>query len=188
MVYRQILVRLGWLKPQEPAITITHISCRAAIDADIEPLMALRDLSWREAYQGIIPHNALYKMLHGRQQGWWHASLKHNCLQVLTVNGTLAGYGAFGRNRHASLAYTGEIIELYLSPAYQGIGLGKYLFEDCQRHLHKARLKPFLVWSLADNHRACQFYQRQGGKLINESIEKFGSTALTKLAFGFDST
>ena len=148
--------------------------------------MALRDLSWREAYQGIIPHNALHKMLNGRQQGWWHASLKHNCLQVITVHGVLAGYGAFGRNRHASLAYTGEIIELYLSPAYQGIGLGKYLFEDCQSQLYRSKLNPFLVWSLADNHRACQFYQRQGGKVIEESYENFGAHSLKKLAFGFD--
>ena len=155
--------------------------------ADIDELMDLREDSWREAYQGIIPHGALQSMLTGRGEKWWQASVRHGALRVITLDEELAGYAAFGRNRHINLPYTGEIIEIYMAPVFQGLGLGKRLLEDARYQLKRMQFTPYLVWALEENERACAFYLRQGARPVGETYETFGTQTLRKIAFGFPS-
>lgn len=153
--------------------------------SDIPLLMDLREESWREAYQGMIPHKALQKLLNTRVETWWRASIRHGALRVVTMDEEVAGYAALGRNRYMGLPYAGEIIELYLDPVFQGVGLGRLLFEDTAQALKKGGLYPFLIWALEDNERACRFYLNMGGEPVGESYETFGTRAFRKIAFGF---
>ena len=106
-------------------------------------------------------------------------------MRVLTLDEELAGYAAIGRNRHLSLPYPGEIIELYLAPVFQGVGLGKVLFRDAEDSLRKRGLYPFIVWVLEENDCACRFYERMGGAPLGEAYGNFGARSFRKIAYGF---
>ena len=55
--------------------------------------------------------------------------------RVAEIDGEVAGYSTYGRNRVPSMPYSGEIFELYLSPQHQGMGLGRRLFGAARREL-----------------------------------------------------
>jgi len=142
--------------------------------------------AWRVAYQGIIPHLPLERMLARRGMGWWDSALgPSKPLLVLDFGGEPAGYATFGRSRIGRTPFQGEIFELYLHPIYQGLGFGERLFAAARKKLAERRLKGVVVWALADNEAACNFYRRLGGKAVAEGAERFGDVTLRKLAFAW---
>ena len=157
---------------------------RPARPKDADALAAAYEEAWRGAYQGIIPHLDLERMIARRGAVWWERVLRRRAsLLVLDFGGQVAGYVTFGRCRIGRGPYRGEIFELYLCPTYQGLGLGTKLFDGARQKLREWRLHGLLVWALADNEAACDFYIRLGGRPIAEGAESFSGTILRKIAF-----
>jgi N-acetylglutamate synthase-like GNAT family acetyltransferase len=90
---------------------------------------------------------------------------------VLEVHGKIAGYATLGANRSRTLRVRGEIYELYIEPAYQGLGFGRRLFQCGSRAAGVARLGPFVVWALEDNAQATAFYRALGGEPVAHGVE-----------------
>jgi len=84
------------------------------------------------------------------------------------------------------LAFSGEIFELYLAPEYQGAGLGRRMFEAERGDLAAHGYLSFVVWALAGNDRAVEFYRRLGGSVVRRAPERFGLETRERIAFGFD--
>ena len=149
-------------------------------------LAAAYEEAWRNAYQGVIPHLSLERMIARRGLRWWESALrKRTPLLVLDFGGAAAGYVTYGRCRLGRTPFQGEIFELYLHPIYQGFGLGEKLFDGARMRLAELRLKGLLVWALTDNESACGFYLRLGGKPVAEGAESFGDVSLRKVAFAW---
>jgi len=166
------------------SVDVAHI--RPARPKDAPALASAYEDAWRGAYQGIIPHLSLERMIARRGLRWWEHSLRKRApLLVLDFGGAAAGYVTFGRCRLGREPFQGEIFELYLHPTYQGLGLGEKLFDGARARLGEMRLKGLLVWALADNEAACSFYLRLGGKPMAEGAESFGEVSLRKIAFAW---
>ena len=167
-------------------MTVDVVHIRPARSKDAQALASAYEEAWRSAYQGIIPHISLQRMIAKRGLGWWEGALRRKSpLLVLDFGGEAAGYVTFGRSRLARSQFQGEIFELYLHPVYQGLGLGEKLFDGARMRLVELRLKGLLVWALTDNDSACAFYLRLGGKPIAEGAERFGDISLRKVAFAW---
>ncbi|MDE2577767.1 MAG: GNAT family N-acetyltransferase [Hyphomicrobiales bacterium] len=161
-------------------------SIRAARVGDADAVAAVHDAAWREAYRGIIPGAALEAMVARRGPVWWRSAIRRGSrLLVLEFDRTIAGYVSHGRNRVSSVPYAGEIFELYLSPAFQGLGFGRRLFEAAREDLAGAGYLSFVVWALADNDRATGFYRSMGGREVRRAPERFGQESRPRVAFGF---
>lgn len=164
----------------------TSIAVRKGKAADAKGLASIFQLSWQQAYQGIIPHLHLESLIRRRNADWWKTALKaNNDLLVLELDGKLAGYATLGACR-SNGERRGEIYELYLSPKFQGLGLGEHLFEACRHRLDQRMLSGLIVWALADNTAAAHFYWRRGGRPIARTYEQFGASRLEKIAFAWD--
>jgi ribosomal protein S18 acetylase RimI-like enzyme len=112
----------------------TTIEIRRARPSDAEPLSATHDLAWRTAYQGIIPGPELDKLINRRGAEWWEGAIfKGSRISILVFGGTVAGYTNCGRNRSWSLAYAGEIYELYMRPEFQRRGFGRKARSGAER-------------------------------------------------------
>src|SRR5690606_11910164 len=117
---------------------------------------------------------------------WWDRAIQRGTgILVLEASGSVIGYATYGSNRARNLPQRGEVYELYIAPAYQGVGLGTDLFLAARTELLRNRLDPMLVWALADNEPACHFYRNAGGRQIARTVERFGDTTLAKIAFGW---
>ncbi len=141
--------------------------------------------SWLLAYRGIIPQIHLESLIRRRDKAWWqNATRAGEGLLVLEVAGKVAGYATFGRARGRG-KMQGEIYEIYLAPSYQGIGLGEHLFEGARYALDERRLNGLVVWALADNEIAADFYWRRGGRPFGRTKEKVGGVLLDKIGYSW---
>lgn len=163
------------------------IDIRKAEPRDAAAIADVHHDAWRGAYSGIIPHRALTKMINRRGPDWWANAIRRAAtVLVVEIGGKLAGYATIGRNRARELPQQGEIYELYLSPEYQGIGLGSRLFAAARKKLADSGLRGMVVWALEDNGGALSFYEGAGGRDIAEGVEVFDQKALKKVAFVWD--
>lgn len=165
--------------------TVT-IEIRRARPADAAALAATHDDAWLGSYRGIIPGTELEKLVQRRGPTWWDGAIrKGSRVSLFCFGDTLAGYANYGRNRARSLPYDGEIYELYMRPEFQGLGFGRRLFQAARRDLAQSGMKSLVVWALADNEAALDFYRAMGGRPVARSSETFGAKALDKLALGW---
>ncbi len=162
------------------------VSIRQAKSEDAEGLSRVFDAAWREAYQGIIPGLTLEKMLARRGLRWWRSTVtRGRPLAVLDIGQGVAGYASYGRCRDRARPANGEIDELYLLPEYQGVGLGRRLFRAVCNDLRAREMSRIVLWALADNARACAFYEGMGGRSIARIEERIGGVPLAKIAYLF---
>jgi ribosomal protein S18 acetylase RimI-like enzyme len=162
------------------------IEIRRAKSSDAGAVAEAHDEAWRGAYQGVIPGIELEKLITRRGPDWWDSAIrKGSRISILAFGDNVAGYANYGRNRARSLFYDGEIYELYLRPEYQGLGFGRRLFTSARRDLLQSGLKSLVIWALADNEPAVEFYRALGGKAVARSSERFGGRSLEKVAFAW---
>ena len=162
------------------------VSIRHAKSQDAPGLSRVFEQAWREAYQGIIPGVALERMLARRGPRWWQSTVSRGRpLCVLDIGQGIAGYVSYGRCRDRALPAKGEIDELYLAPEYQGLGFGRRLFKAVRNDLADREMDRLVVWALADNERACRFYEGMGGRSIAQVKERIGGVSLSKVAYLF---
>ena len=165
----------------------TVITIRKALPADARSIAAVHDAAWRDAYRGIIPGRELERMIARRGPRWWGSAIQRGSrIVVLEFDDGVQGYASYGPNRVPALPYQGEIYEIYLAPEFQGLGFGRRLFEAARADLAEHGYPSVLVWALADNDRALDFYDRLGGKPIRSAPERFGAELRERIAFGFE--
>jgi ribosomal protein S18 acetylase RimI-like enzyme len=164
----------------------SHCLIRRGNLTDAPALSEVFRLSWSQAYLGIIPHLHLDSMIRRRGAEWWSTTIKSgNGVLVLQVADSVAGYATLGAARVRG-EHEGEIYELYVTPTHQGLGFGERLFEACRHQLDTRQLCGLIVWALADNTAATQFYWGRGGRPVGFGFERFGGRKLKKIAFSWD--
>ena len=110
-------------------MTSLTVDIRPATGRDAEQIADVHEMSWRNAYEGLIPYKSLNEMIARRNAGWWKRAISRGTsVMVVDMGGMIAGYCTFGINRARALPQDGEIYELYIRPEYQGIGVGSRLF------------------------------------------------------------
>lgn len=165
-------------------MTTTITDIRYAEEIDASCLDRVHSASWRHAYTGIIPFRSLESIVGRRDAAWWARTINAGArVLVCRFGGSIVGYATLGRNRTKSLPVDGEIYELYLEPAYQGVGLGRRLFTEARDWLTRDGANGCAVWTLADNERAMMFYQTLGGADVAQGSEVFGGKTVEKVAF-----
>jgi len=166
-------------------VRVLH-SIRRARAADAPAIAAVHDAAWREAYRGIIPGRSLEAMIARRGPSWWLSAIRRGSrLLVLEFDAEVVGYVSHGRNRVGAIPYAGEIFELYLLPAYQGLGMGERLFKAAREDLAANGYLSTVVWALSDNERALRFYKKMGGIEVWRATEQFDNDTRARVAFGF---
>jgi GNAT superfamily N-acetyltransferase len=159
------------------------VSVRNARPADASVLAQVFRESWQQAYTGILPPLHLDREILRRDATWWRRAIAaERNLLVILLDGKVAGYATCGRARGGGRD-VGEIYELYLSPVYQGLGLGTHLFEACRATLDALDLEHLIVWALEANEKAHAFYVRCGGRQTRRSCVRFGKGSSPRVAF-----
>jgi ribosomal protein S18 acetylase RimI-like enzyme len=164
----------------------SDIRVRKGRPSDAKVLADVFRESWQHSYRGIIPHLHLETMIRRRGCDWWANALRSgDTILVLEAGRKVGGYATWGPARMRG-PNEGEIYELYLVPTFQGLGFGERLFESCRAGLDERRLNGLIVWALAENTPAIDFYWRRGGRPIMRAFDRIGGAKLEKIAFTWD--
>ena len=116
--------------------------------------------SWRFAYRGLIPQEFLDSIPEGH---WADGAGRADHKTLLLTDGEeIAGVVYYGASRFEAFPGMGEIMAIYLRPAYIGQGWGYALLCAALEKLREQGFTETFLWVLEGNERAIRFYEREG--------------------------
>ncbi|MEO0469070.1 MAG: N-acetyltransferase [Bacteroidota bacterium] len=147
---------------------------RSETPEDLSAIAALHARSWQQNYRGIWPDHYLDHEVQQERFDVWQKRFmapKNNqylCLAVDESN-QLAGFICL----FAEDDFTwGSLIDnLHVDPAFKRQGIGGKLIKKARNHLQEKGFKAaHYLWVLRENAAACAFYERIGGKVVEERL------------------
>jgi ribosomal protein S18 acetylase RimI-like enzyme len=151
------------------------ISYRLATALDAENIASLHAESWKNSYSNILSSSYLQdEVANDRRKVWlerFMVSPTNQHVILAQQNDLLIGFVCVYLNYEYQ--YGSLIDNLHVKPQYKGQGLGKQLvnrasdiiFENCDtRSMH--------LWVYKDNSSAISFYEKIGGKKVEEALIK----------------
>lgn len=128
--------------------------------------------SYRTAYAGIFPQAYLDQFSYEEQeQDWrdWMTSRPEDLLYVAeTATGEMVGYALARPGLTEIPPYDSELIALHVLSGHQRQGVGRQLVAAVAGQLRQRGSRSLMLWVLEENG-ARGFYERLGGKLLDES-------------------
>lgn len=136
------------------------VTIRALEEGDLPAVSAVYAQSWRAAYRGIVPQGYLDRL----EDGAWLPALEERRGDSLAaeIDGVLAGTVCAAPARDRRWPDWGEIVALYLLPAYQRRGIGTLLLRAALDRLRERGFEKVYLWVAEKNTSARRFYEAQG--------------------------
>jgi GNAT superfamily N-acetyltransferase len=140
---------------------------RPAGPADARPVAEVHVASWRHAYRGLLPDDALDRLSVDDREARWLGAFADpdptGGALVAEVEGRIVGFASFGPSRDDDApAGTGEVPAIYVEPAALGTGVGRELLGAATRALREAGFGRATLWVLEANEPARRFYEKAG--------------------------
>jgi ribosomal protein S18 acetylase RimI-like enzyme len=161
---------------------------RTATDADVPAMARVNVDSWRSAYRGIVPDAHLAGLSYPKQQERlrrYMATPGTVYFVADSIEAGVVGYVTGGRERTGDPQFTGEIYAIYILPQHHRRGIGRALIQAWTANMRQAGFNSALVWALADNMPAINFYQRLGARPVREQMIEIGGASLRETAYGW---
>lgn len=126
--------------------------------------------SWKTAYRGIIPDEYLDSIPIGH---WMTARTNGPTDRTLLLldGNEIIGISTVCRSRFPEWPGWGEVVSLYLRPAYMDKGHGGSLLEAAVEALRAQGFDRVFLWVLEENVRARHFYEKHGFTFSGNSRE-----------------
>jgi GNAT superfamily N-acetyltransferase len=151
-------------RPAERVDTATMTEVRAAVPGDSYDVARVHVRSWQSAYRGLLAQeyldNLTPEVLAGRYS-FGRVGLAVPSTQVAVDGSTICGLATTGLCRDVDLSNVGELMAIYVDPAYLGTGVGRMLMTAARERLRQIVTEASL-WVLDGNVRARRFYERDG--------------------------
>jgi GNAT superfamily N-acetyltransferase len=167
---------------------------RLASLADAADLARVHVLSWREAYEGMLPASMLSSLSVDRRTASWKQIMETSGapgatrIFVAEIDHRIVAFGSCGSQRTPALnerGYDGEISAIYVLKAFQRRAIGKRLLSAMASDLSGRGFRATSLWVLRDNAVARRFYDRYGGQVIGEKEDARTDGVLIEVAYGW---
>jgi GNAT superfamily N-acetyltransferase len=87
-------------------------------------------------------------------------------LLVAESNGKILGMIGVKDNDSEPLSYQKQITAMYVDPDFQRQGIGTLLLKSAFAQLKNQGVGSAMLWCIKSNRPACSFYEKYGGKCI----------------------
>ncbi|AKZ64405.1 acetyltransferase [Herbaspirillum hiltneri N3] len=165
------------------------VTVRRATVGDAALIAQVRIDSWRAAYRGLIPDAYLDGMKVEDSTRMWtrvlSAASDAACTFVAELDGELVGFAAGITLAERKLDFDAELTALYVLPSAQRAGIGRRLLTEVAATLGAAGAPNMLVWVLAQNKKARDFYAHLDAQLLAEQTFKWDELDLIEVAYGW---
>lgn len=168
---------------------MTEITFRRATANDAEAIAALRVESWRTTYRGVMPDAYLDSMRAEESAAMWSqvllADLPTISIFVAEAGTELVGFAAGMFLMPEKFEMNAELTAIYHKPIAQRGGVGRRLLSLVAEALQKQGAHSLLVWVIAGNQGARQFYQQLGAELLIEQPFTWDGLDLMESGYGW---
>lgn len=141
------------------------MNLRPAVPDDAMAVALVHVRAWQAAYRGLMPADYLAGLRpEDRAQRYDFASLDPTRPRTLVavVADTIIGFATVSAARDEDAAGYGELCAIYVEPDCWGRGIGLALASAARAELHNLGFRNALLWVVAGNARAEQFYRADG--------------------------
>ena len=138
---------------------------RAALPADAHDVARVHVRSWQSAYRGLIAQeflDGLEPEVIANRYTFGRVGLRMPSTLVAVDGPTFCGFATTGLCRDEDLPNFGELMAMYIDPAYVRTGVGRLLMTAARERLRMVGVAGALLWVLDANVRARRFYERGG--------------------------
>jgi GNAT superfamily N-acetyltransferase len=183
------------------AKTAAASSVRRATPDDAAAIARVHVESWQSSYRGILSNAFLETLSVAERTKHWRRNLTEPDRGIAGISSTghpghatfvglapdkgVIGFCSAGPNRGGAPIFAGEVYAIYLLDSAKRQGLGRALFLEAARWLASQQLEPLLVWVLADNQPAREFYRAIGGRELEPRLITIAATSYSEVAYGF---
>ena len=144
--------------------------------------------AWRTTYRGVLRQAFLDSLSYDQREDQWRRALGDTAagptLVAREATGPVVAFAAGGPERNRRAQFDGELYALYVLEPYQRHGLGTALLVSVADALARSGHNAMLAWVLARNP-AVGFYERRGGKRVDERSVTIAGDELEEIAFGW---
>jgi GNAT superfamily N-acetyltransferase len=144
------------------------IALRPVTLADARALGYLSVVTWRQAYRGLVPDEALEALSIDQRSAGFEEMLAGSELNgcrgwLAHMAGAPIGFVLCGPARDLpDCPGAGEVYAVYVLKPYWGTGTGRELLAQAVQHLDGLGCPQIVLWVLEANARARRFYERGG--------------------------
>lgn len=143
---------------------------RVATASDRDAIAALHVDVWRATYRSLAPAAAYDALDEERRKPHWEELLGREAESSLTLvaeeDDVLVAFGHASPGLHPAMDGAGEIVHLYVRPDRQGLGLGRWLFDELAAFLAERGSTEIRLAVVDGNVPAIAFYERLGGRCV----------------------
>lgn len=165
------------------------VTIRRAMVEDAALIAQVRVDSWRATYRGMMPDAYLDGMKVEDSTRLWtrvlSAASDAACTFVAEVEGEVIGFAAGMTLAERKLDFDAELTAIYVLPSAQGAGIGRRLLTEVATTLGAAGAPGMLVWVLAQNRKARDFYAHFNAQLLAEQTFRWDELDLIEVAYGW---
>ena len=142
---------------------------RLAREDDLDSLVKLKHAVWDSTYRGIYPDRMIDDYDYEKHLNKFKKIMSNPDVELFVVesDGKLIGYMEYGVPIRPFKEYEQEIGLLYVLKEYQGMGIGRELFDLAYRKIKENGYDEFFISCNKYNVKAQGFYEKMGGELIN---------------------
>ncbi len=152
------------------------VSFRRAVPEDKPERLRVTQEAWRAAYTEFMPASlmeALWKGEVHESSSYGAARVGEPVRWIAEVDGRVAGHVGLIRRMESDIE-VGEVSPLYVSPDFQGLGIGKSLLGILEDYMGEIALAELWVFALAQGP-AIPFYRRHGFEHIRLESLRIGN-------------
>ena len=163
-------------------------SVRAATAGDADAIGRVQVETWRVAYRGLMPDEAIAAFDVESRQRLWREGLAReprpgSATFVAELDGEVVGFASVGRSRDAETADEGELYAIYLDPSCWDRGIGWALLERAEESMRESGFQRAMLWVLEGNERGERFYRRAGWVQDGRKVDSFQGVEVAELRY-----
>ena len=164
------------------------VTVRLATAEDGDAIGEIQVETWRAAYRGLLPAEAIEGFdVEGRQRMWREGLARTprpgSATFVVEDDGEPVGFASVGAARDEDAEHDGELYAIYLHPSRWSTGIGRALLQRAEESLRTSGFREALLYVLEGNERAIRFYELAGWEPDGRKVEEFQGATVNELRY-----
>ena len=163
---------------------------RPATAADADAIGRVQVETWRAAYTGLMPDEAIDAFDVETRQRMWSESFSRerrpgSAIFVAEAVGAVVGFASVGAWREGEEVVdgVGELFAIYVSSERWGTGAGRELIEHAEASMRDSGFTEARLWVLEGNERAERFYRAAGWEADGRRVDTIAGVEVPEIRY-----